>query len=206
MSTGITLRKKVFILQIKYVIIFCSTHLFHLLKGFQLVWLFVISFMELPKFHYRVQNSLLLVPVLSQMNSVHIVSPCLLKINFNIVASMCRISKCSLHPKIIYLICILSRVWGSVTNNNAFWIGWLDLLTSSLTITRNHTQLQEITINNYIRLAPFSFILRLFSLLLWLTCFWFTSHSLLNYEWRLNWLPVPVRINPALRIDYLYSL
>jgi hypothetical protein len=34
-----------------------------------------------------------------------------------------------------------------VTNNNGFWIGWLDLLAASFTITRNHNQLQEVTIN-----------------------------------------------------------
>jgi hypothetical protein len=33
---------------------------------------------------------------------------------------------------------ILSRDYGSVTNNNGFWIGWLDLLTPSFTITLNH--------------------------------------------------------------------
>jgi hypothetical protein len=27
---------------------------------------------------------------------------------------------------------MLSRVYGSVTNNNGFWIGWLDLLPPSL--------------------------------------------------------------------------
>jgi hypothetical protein len=42
---------------------------------------------------------------------------------------------------------ILSRVYGSVTNNIGFWIGWLDLLTASFTITRNHNQLQYPTIN-----------------------------------------------------------
>jgi hypothetical protein len=33
---------------------------------------------------------------------------------------------------------ILSRVYGSVTNNNGFWIGWLDLLTPSVTVPLNH--------------------------------------------------------------------
>jgi hypothetical protein len=42
---------------------------------------------------------------------------------------------------------ILSRVHDSVTNNNGFWIGWLDLLTPSFTITSNHNQLQEFTVN-----------------------------------------------------------
>jgi hypothetical protein len=36
---------------------------------------------------------------------------------------------------------ILSRVYGSVTNNNGFWIGWLGLLTSSFTISLNNNQL-----------------------------------------------------------------
>jgi hypothetical protein len=33
---------------------------------------------------------------------------------------------------------VLSRVRGSMTNNNEFWIGWLDLLTHSFTITLNY--------------------------------------------------------------------
>jgi hypothetical protein len=36
---------------------------------------------------------------------------------------------------------ILSHVRGSVTNNNEFWIGWLDLLTTSFTIPLNYNQL-----------------------------------------------------------------
>jgi hypothetical protein len=42
---------------------------------------------------------------------------------------------------------ILSRVYGSVTNNNGFWIGWLVLLTASFIIIRNHKQLQELAIS-----------------------------------------------------------
>jgi hypothetical protein len=42
---------------------------------------------------------------------------------------------------------ILSRVYGSVTNNNGFWIGWLDLLTPSCTVSLNHSQLHEFTIH-----------------------------------------------------------
>jgi hypothetical protein len=38
---------------------------------------------------------------------------------------------------------ILSRVRCSVTNNNAFWIGWLDLLAPSITITLNYSQLEQ---------------------------------------------------------------
>jgi hypothetical protein len=36
---------------------------------------------------------------------------------------------------------ILSCVRGSMTNNNGFWIGLLDLLTPSFTITLNYNQL-----------------------------------------------------------------
>jgi hypothetical protein len=52
---------------------------------------------------------------------------------------------------------ILSRVYGSVTNNNGLWIGWLDLLTASFTITRNHNQSSaEPFFRNCRGLAPFS--------------------------------------------------
>jgi hypothetical protein len=36
-------------------------------------------------------------------------------------------------------VCIVTS-YGSVTNNNGFWIGWLDLLTRSCSTTRNHHQ------------------------------------------------------------------
>jgi hypothetical protein len=39
-----------------------------------------------------------------------------------------------------YQINILSRVYGSVTNNNGFWIGWLDLLAPSCTVAPNYNQ------------------------------------------------------------------
>jgi hypothetical protein len=42
---------------------------------------------------------------------------------------------------------LLLWIYGSVTNNNGFWIGWLDLLTSSCTIVLNHNQLQEIALD-----------------------------------------------------------
>jgi hypothetical protein len=42
---------------------------------------------------------------------------------------------------------ILSRVYGFMTNSNGFWIGSLDLFTASSTITRNHNQLQYLTLN-----------------------------------------------------------
>jgi hypothetical protein len=45
------------------------------------------------------------------------------------------------------LLLLLSRVYGSVTNNNGFWIGWLDLLTPCSTITLNQNQLKQLAIN-----------------------------------------------------------
>jgi hypothetical protein len=54
---------------------------------------------------------------------------------------------------------ILSRVYDCVTNNNGFWIGWLDLLTASLTITLNHNQSSaEPFFLDCRGLAPFSFL------------------------------------------------
>jgi hypothetical protein len=41
---------------------------------------------------------------------------------------------------------MISRVYVSVTNNNGFWTGWLDLLTPSCTISLNHNKLQ-LTVN-----------------------------------------------------------
>jgi hypothetical protein len=35
---------------------------------------------------------------------------------------------------------LLSWVYGSVTNNNGFWIGWFDLLTPSFIVILNHNQ------------------------------------------------------------------
>jgi hypothetical protein len=49
----------------------------------------------------------------------------------------------------------MSRVRSSMTNNNGFRIGWLVLLTPSFTITLNHNQLQQLTINDCLRLTPF---------------------------------------------------
>jgi hypothetical protein len=74
----------------------------------------------------------------------------------------------------------VSRVRGSVTNNNGFWIGWLDLLQTSLQLF-----LTAINYNSSQTMAVFktrSILtgLRVSSLLLWLTWFWFTSRSLLQ--------------------------
>jgi hypothetical protein len=41
-----------------------------------------------------------------------------------------------------------------VINNNGFWIGWLDLLTPSFTISLNHNQLQSLSINFSRTLLP----------------------------------------------------
>jgi hypothetical protein len=88
----------------------------------------------------------------------------------------------------------MSRVRDSVTNNNVFWTGWLDLLA----LLYNYNQLQQLTIDDCLRLAPFLTGPRVSSLLvcvlLWRTWFWFTNHSFLprmtyeslrtNKEWR----------------------
>jgi hypothetical protein len=84
------------------------------------------------------------------------------------------------------LYTIYWHVWGvCVTNNNRIWIGCLDLLPSSIIITLNYNQFQQLTINDYPRLAPILTGLRVSSLRLWLIWFWFTSHSLLVYERRM---------------------
>jgi hypothetical protein len=74
---------------------------------------------------------------------------------------------------------------GCMTSNNGFWIGWLDLLTPSFTITLNYNHLIQLTVNDCLRLAPFLTGLRVSSLLLWLTWFWFTNHlRTTKDEWR----------------------
>jgi hypothetical protein len=42
---------------------------------------------------------------------------------------------------------VLSRIYGCVTNNKAFWIGWLDLLTLPLGSELIPIKLQQLTIN-----------------------------------------------------------
>jgi hypothetical protein len=49
----------------------------------------------------------------------------------------------------------LSHVYGSVTSNNGFWIGRLVLLTPSFIVLLNCNQLQQLTINDCLRLSPF---------------------------------------------------
>jgi hypothetical protein len=61
---------------------------------------------------------------------------------------------------------ILSRVWGSMTNNNMIWIKLLKLLTPSITIALNYNQLQELTINDCLRIASVFTGLQVSSLLL----------------------------------------
>jgi hypothetical protein len=87
---------------------------------------------------------------------------------------------------------ILSRVYGYVIINNGSWIGWLDLLTVFFSISLNHNQLQELTINDCLRLAPFSFslILLVSSLLLWLTWFWVTNDDWIDYRLQYEWIPL----------------
>jgi hypothetical protein len=61
-----------------------------------------------------------------------------------------------------------SRVRGFMTNNNGFWIGWLELVTPSFTFALNYNHLTQVTINNCLRLLPFLTGLRMSFLLLWL--------------------------------------
>jgi hypothetical protein len=58
---------------------------------------------------------------------------------------------------------ILSRIEVSVTNNNGFWIRWLDVLA----LLYNYNQLQQFPINDRLRLAPFLAGAWAFSLPLW---------------------------------------
>jgi hypothetical protein len=73
-----------------------------------------------------------------------------------------KYSTCKLyHEEYIWNdIYILPRVYGSVTNNNRFWIGWLDLVITSWVISLKHRQLQRLTINDCLRLAPFYLLIR----------------------------------------------
>jgi hypothetical protein len=78
---------------------------------------------------------------------------------------------------------ILLRVRGSVTNNNRFWIGWLDLFTACFTITLNYNQLEQLTIDDCLtRPIPY-----------WTTsvfyCDWLDSDLRIDhffYEWRIT--------------------
>jgi hypothetical protein len=66
----------------------------------------------------------------------------------------------------IQLVFILSRVRGSMTNNNGFWIDWLIAFPDTLfTITLYYNQLWRLTINDCLRLASFLTGLRVSSLL-----------------------------------------
>jgi hypothetical protein len=56
-----------------------------------------------------------------------------------------------------------------------FWTRLLDFLTPQFTLTLNYNKLQQLTINDRLRPAPFLIGLRVFSLLLWLTWFWLTN-------------------------------
>jgi hypothetical protein len=108
---------------------------------------------------------------------------------------------------------ILSRVRGPVTNNNGFWIRWLDLLH----FYYNYNQLQHLTINGCLRLAPFLTGLRVSSLLPWLTWFWFTRRSLLQLSlsagyhstvehWTLLRMPNDGSLTNELTDDWLESI
>jgi hypothetical protein len=111
------------------------------------------------------------------------------------------------------------KVYGWVTNNNGFWIGWLDLLTSSFTLTPNYNQF-TITRNrssaqfwSYVfgskrRLTSLPVCLLLsppgFCFLLWLTRFRVTLRMpvslLITHFWFSNELQMNthIRLNPFL--------
>jgi hypothetical protein len=75
---------------------------------------------------------------------------------------------------------ILSCVYGSMTNNNGFWIGWLDLLTASFTITHNHNQSSvEPFFLDCQGLTPF-----LFSFYVWLLMYNWTTYIVLRWTHR----------------------
>jgi hypothetical protein len=83
---------------------------------------------------------------------------------FWLFVSHCRLSfACAL---LLYYTVTCKGV--GVTNNNGFWIWWLDLLA----LFYNYTELRQLTINASLRLAPFLTGLRVSSLPLW----WMTSH------------------------------
>jgi hypothetical protein len=89
------------------------------------------------KVHYRVHKSPPPVSTLRQNNSVH-------TIPFNLVLStqLCFGLPSGLFPS-GFPTDILSRIRGSMTNNNGFWIWWLDLLTTSFTVSLNRDQLHR---------------------------------------------------------------
>jgi hypothetical protein len=67
-------------------------------------------------------------------------------------------------------------------------------VTASFAITRNHNQLQELTINDCLRLAPLSFYGCLLSIV---------TDLRVTPELRMT---TELRMNPALRMDYLHCL
>jgi hypothetical protein len=75
---------------------------------------------------------------------------------------------------------ILSCVRGSVTNNNGFWIGWLDLLALLLQSLLITIALQQLTISDCLRLAPFCWTVTVFSSIV--TDLVLIYESLLVYE------------------------
>jgi hypothetical protein len=94
-----------------------------------------------------------------------------------------------------------TRIRGSVTNKNGFWIGWLDLLA----LLYNYNQLWQLTINNCPRLAPFLTGLRVTSTV---TNYGrrMPAHSIyclgmrLSYESLLNEFKIKVKVKVTLRL------
>jgi hypothetical protein len=71
-----------------------------------------------------------------------------------------------------------------MTNKNGFWIGWLDLLTPPFTISLNHNQLQQLTINDCLRFSSILTGLQLSSILIFFYCDLRMNHEwILLYDW-----------------------
>jgi hypothetical protein len=110
-------------------------------------------------------------------------------------------ARCCTRYREFFKIVISSRVYVSVTNNNGFWIGWLDLLTHYFTASFNYNQLQQLTINGCLWLASFLTGPRVSSTVidlvliyvtlssgLRMTIHWrMTSHLRLNAQWN-EWI------------------
>jgi hypothetical protein len=77
--------------------------------------------------------------------------------------------------------CFMSRVYGSVINNNGFWIGWLDLLTTSLqsVITINYKHSQSIFSPTLLPWGQRTSLILILVLSLSLILIWFRSLPLI---------------------------
>jgi hypothetical protein len=104
------------------------------------------------------------------------------------------------NPPFLFL---LSHVRGSVTYNNGFWIGWLDLLMPSFTITLNYSQLQQLTISLLPRTHSILVLLSQFFYSFWTqllnltTEFTVRSHVSSLYNFGENWIEITTSNNSS---------